>query len=544
MATRKVEVYDTTLRDGTQGEGVSISIGGKLDIATTLDEFGVHYIEGGWPGSNPKDMEFFKQVKKLKLKNSKIAAFGSTRHAKNTPASDPNLKKLVASKSDVITIFGKTWDLHVTDALRVSLSKNLEMISSSIKYLKKNAPQVFFDAEHFYDGYKKNQKYALNALAAAADAGAECLILCDTNGGTLPDEIYDITADVIKNIPGVEIGIHTHNDGNTSIANALMAVKAGASQVQGTINGIGERCGNCDLTSVIPTLELKMGINVVGKKKLAHLTEMSRRVYEIANVPILDRQPFVGKSAFAHKGGIHVSAVARNSSTYEHVTPEAVGNERRILISELSGKSNILARSKVSLKDDPKAMKMILNKLMLLEKEGYVFESADASFDLLVRRELGLIKPAFTLKGFRVISETREDGTRISEATVKLDVNGIREHTAAEGTEGPVDALNLALRKALMHHFEELKEMRLTDYKVVIVDASRASQAHVRVTIESADHNDVWHTVGASANIIEASYLALVDALEYKIMKGFSKKGKKKKQPKKASPKAKKSAKK
>lgn len=519
MVVKKVDIYDTTLRDGTQGEGVSISVAGKLDIARELDNFGIDFIEGGWPGSNPKDMEFFTEAQKVKYKNARIAAFGSTRHAKNKPADDPNLQKLVASKAPVITIFGKTWDLHVTDALRVSFDTNLEMIASSISYLKKKCERIFFDAEHFFDGYKNNPEYALKALEAAADAGAECLILCDTNGGCLPQEIDDITGLVVKRFSGTQVGIHTHNDGGMAVANAIMAVRAGASHVQGTTNGIGERCGNCDLSSVIPTLELKMDKKCVGKKALKYLTEVSRFVYEVANVPLLDRQPFVGKSAFAHKGGIHVSAIARNQKTYEHVTPEDVGNERRILISELSGKSNLLARSKTDLSKNPEGMKKILAEIMKLEKEGYVFESADASFDLLVKRTLGELEPYFTLKGFRVISETREDGIRNSEATVKLDVNGSKMHTAAEGTEGPVDALNTALRKALEPHFPELKELRLVDYKVVIVDASRASQAHVRVTIESADHNDVWTTVGASANIIEASYLALVDAIEYKLQK-------------------------
>ncbi len=519
MASKKIEIYDTTLRDGTQGEGVSISVAGKIEIAKELDYFGIKYIEGGWPGSNPKDMEFFKAAQKLKFKNSKIAAFGSTRHAKNKPSQDPNLKMLVESKAPIITIFGKSWDFHVTDALRVPLEVNLEMISSSIKYLIKKCESVFFDAEHFFDGYKSNPEYALQALSSAEKAGAKCLILCDTNGGCLPFEILEITKVVVEKFPNVDIGIHTHNDSNMAVANAIMAVEAGANHVQGTINGIGERCGNCDLTSVIPSLELKMKKSSIGKKSLKHLTEISRAVYEIANVPILDRQPFVGKSAFAHKGGIHVSAIARNSMTYEHIKPEQVGNERRILISELSGKSNLLAKSKIDLSKKPEFMKKILGRIMELEKDGYVFESADASFDLLVKRTIGELKPYFELKGFRVISEVRENEERISEATVKINVGSVKMHTAADGTEGPVDALNSALRKALIPHYPVLEELRLVDYKVVIVDASKASQSHVRVTIESADHNDVWTTVGASANIIEASYLALVDAIEYKLQK-------------------------
>jgi 2-isopropylmalate synthase len=514
-----VEIYDTTLRDGTQGEGVSISIVGKLDITRELDAFGVHYIEGGWPGSNPKDMEFFRQARELKLKTARVAAFGSTRHAKNTPGRDPTLKRLVESRAPVVTIFGKTWDLHVTDALRVELETNLEMIRSSVKYLKDRCQTVFYDAEHFYDGYKANPGYAMKTLEAAVEGGAECLILCDTNGGSLPREIRELTGMVSETFGDVRVGVHTHNDGGMAVGNAIEGVEAGATHVQGTINGVGERCGNCDLTSVVPTLELKMGRRCVGKERLQHLTELSRYVYEAANVPILDRQPFVGKSAFAHKGGIHVSAVARNQRTYEHVTPEAVGNERRILVSELSGKSNILARSRVDLSKHPEAMKQVLDTIMEKELEGYQFESAEASFDLLVRRTLGMFEPFFTLEGFRVISEVRDDDARVSEATVKVAVGEQRMHTAAESTEGPVAALDGALRKALIPTYPSLAELRLVDYKVVIVDASRAASAHVRVTIESADQADVWTTVGASANIIEASYTALVDSIEHKLLK-------------------------
>jgi 2-isopropylmalate synthase len=532
MATQQtVEIYDTTLRDGTQGEGVSISLAGKLEIAEALDDFGVHYIEGGWPGSNPKDMEFFAQARSLKLKHARLAAFGSTRHAKKTPGKDPNLRRLVESEAPVVTIFGKSWDLHVTDALRVDLATNLKMIESSVRYLRDRCETVLYDAEHFFDGYKAKPEYALQTLEAAAAAGAECLILCDTNGGALPGEIREITATVRDRFPAARVGVHPHNDGGMAVANAIEGVCAGATHVQGTMNGIGERCGNCDLTSVIPTLELKLGRRCVGAKKLQQLTELSRLVYEVANVPILDRQPFVGRSAFAHKGGIHVSAVARNERTYEHVTPESVGNERRILVSELSGKSNLLAKSRVDLSKNPEAMQEVLEKVMQLELEGYSFESADASFDLLVRRTLGLVEPFFELKGFRVISEVRDSEDRVSEATVRLAVGGELMHTAAESTEGPVASLDGALRKALVDHYPELAELRLVDYKVVIVDAAQAAAAHVRVTIESADHNDVWTTVGASANIIEASYLALVDSIEYKLLKHAGTAQKKSKAP-------------
>ncbi|MFH0910388.1 MAG: citramalate synthase [Planctomycetota bacterium] len=517
----RIEIYDTTLRDGSQGEGVSFSSLGKLEVARKLDAFGIHYIEGGWPGSNPKDMEFFAAAKKVKFRHARLAAFGSTRHARHDPADDPNLRALVESRASVVTIFGKCWDLHVTDALRVTLPVNLDMIASSVAYLKKRCGTVFFDAEHFYDGYKADPEYALQALETAANAGAARLVLCDTNGGSLPSEIGEITEVVRKRLPGAILGIHTHNDCNLAVANAVAAVQAGARQVQGTMNGIGERCGNCDLTSVIPILERKMGYRTIGPKNLRHLTEVSRYVYEMANVPLLDRQPFVGKSAFAHKGGVHVSAVSRNERTYEHLQPETVGNERRILISELSGKSNILARSKIDLSKNPEAMKKILDRIMQLELEGYSFESADASFDLLVRRTLGLYEPFFKLLGFRVTSESRGEDLRISEATVRLEVQGRFVHTVAEGTEGPVGALDNAFRKALVPHYRKLDELRLVDYKVVIVDPSRATAAHVRVTVESADRSDVWITVGASENVIEASLKALIDAYEYKLLKDF-----------------------
>ncbi len=515
----RIEIYDTTLRDGSQGEGVSFSALGKIEVARKLDAFGVDFIEGGWPGSNPKDMEFFAAARNLSLRHARIAAFGSTRHAKNTPGRDRNLRQLVQSGAPVVTIFGKSWDLHVTDALRVTLDENLEMIRSSIRYLKKRCETLFYDAEHFYDGYKADADYALKTLRAAVDAGAQRLVLCDTNGGTLPADIEAITRTVIDRFPQALVGIHTHNDCGLAVAGAVAAVRAGARHVQGTINGIGERCGNCDLTCLLPILELKMGYACVGRKNLRQLTELSRYVYEQANVPFLDRQPFVGKSAFAHKGGIHVSAVQRNERTYEHVTPESVGNERRVLVSELSGKSNILARSNVDLSRKPEAMSKVLSEIMERELAGYAYESADASFDLLVRRTLGTLEPSFTIEGFRVISEAPGQGQRMSEATVRVRVNDVLEHTVAEGEEGPVGALDRALRKALVPHYPAVAEVRLSDYKVVIVNPSKATAASVRVTIESADHSDVWYTVGASANIIEASALALADAYEYKITK-------------------------
>lgn len=534
MSRRKITLYDTTLRDGSQAENITFSLSDMVRIALALDLFGIDYIEGGWPGSNPKHMDFFEAIRREKLGTSRIAAFGSTRHAKNTPSQDANLKALVDCKAPVVTIFGKSWDLHVTDALRVSLDENLSMIETSLAFLKKKVDTLFYDAEHFFDAYRANPSYALKTLEAAASGGAECLYLCDTNGGNLPSDIKTITETVRAHLPGIDLGIHTHNDSSMAEANALMAVEAGACSVQGTINGLGERCGNCDLTAIIPALELKMNCQTVGKKKLQRLTELSRYIYEVSNISILDRQPYVGRSAFAHKGGIHVSAVQRNSKTYEHIAPEAVGNERRILISELSGRSNIIARSKVDLTKDPAAMKRVLEEIMRLEHEGYQFESADASFDMLVQRTLGLYAPFFKLHGFRVISENNDETARNSEATVKLEVGGRLEHTACESHDGPVSALDGAIRKALIPHFPQLSEMRLVDYKVVIFNPQEATQAHVRVLIESADSTNVWRTVGASANIIEASYIALVDAIEYKLLLLSKHKPQKKQSAKKA----------
>lgn len=522
---KRIAIYDTTLRDGSQGEGVSFSVQDKLNITAMLDDLGIHYIEGGWPGSNPKDMDYFTAVSGLKLKNARITAFGSTRHVKNTAGSDPNLRKLVAAKVPVITIFGKSWDMHVYDALRVKLDDNLKMISSSVRYLKKRTDEVLFDGEHFFDGYNSNPEFALKSLEVALDAGADGIVLCDTNGGNLPDRIYEVTAEVCRLFPGVTVGIHTHNDSGFAAANTVMAVQAGATHVQGTINGLGERTGNADLTTVIPSLELKLGKLCIGRKRLQVLTEASRFVYEVANLPPKDSQPFVGRSAFAHKGGIHVSAVARNKRCYEHVKPETVGNERRILISELSGRSNIVAVSKIDLKSEPKKMKAVLARVMELENEGYAFEQADASFDLLIRKVTGDYTPFFEVISFRATSEFRVKGERISEATVKIRVGDQEYHTVSEGDLGPVNALDKALRKALSPVYPCVGKMRLVDYKVHIVNPSAAAEARVRVIIESADTKDVWGTVGVSANIIEASCLAMVDAIEYMILKGERKRG-------------------
>ena len=518
-ARQRVEIFDTTLRDGTQSEHIAYSLADKLEIAHELDALGVDYIEGGWPGSNPKDMGFFDAALQEKWLHARITAFGSTRHAKNTPESDPNLQALVSSRAPTLIIFGKSWDFQVTEALRVKLEDNLAMVESSVKYLAAHCDEMLYDAEHFFDGYKNNPVYAIKTLHAAASAGAKCLILCDTNGGTLSDELGSIVAAVVKEFKSLRIGIHPHNDSGVAVANALAAINAGAVHVQGTINGFGERCGNVDLLPVIANLQLKMNRDcLLGQASLAKLTEISRHVYDVGNLPLRDNQPYVGRSAFAHKGGIHVSAVARMTATYEHVSPESVGNERRVLISELSGRSNLAAAmgGKFGLKDRPEDLKKVLERVMELENEGYTFEAAIASFELLVRKTLETHKPFFDLHGFRVLTEVDDRGHSVTEATVKIEVEGQVEHTAAEGN-GPVNALDGALRKALEKFYPELKAVTLVDYKVRVCNPRDATGAKVLVTIVSTDHKSQWTTVGVSQNIIDASWHALVDSVNYKL---------------------------
>ena len=516
----RVKIYDTTLRDGTQAEGISFSLEDKIRIAQKLDELGIHYIEGGWPGSNPKDIKFFQRMKRIKLKNAKLTAFGSTRRAKYPAEKDPNIRALLEAGTEVVCIFGKSWDLHVRIALGISLEKNLELIEDSVSYLKKKKKEVIYDAEHFFDGYKDDPTYALKTLEAAQRAGADSIVLCETNGGTLPKELIKIIRRVKKKIK-VPLGIHTHNDSGVAVANTLAAVEEGALQVQGTINGLGERCGNVNLCSVIPNLQLKMGIDCIKKKQLAKLTEVSRYVAELANLPHDERQPFVGNSAFAHKGGIHVSAVKKDPRTYEHIQPELVGIHRRILVSELAGRSNILYKAKeygLDLeKKTPQTVK-VLEDLKKLEDKGYQFEGAEGSFELLMKKALGKYRSLFDLEGFRVIVEKRKDGTLNCEATIKVKVKGIEEHTAAEG-DGPINALDNALRKALEGFYPSLKNVRLTDYKVRVLDVKRGTAAPVRVLVEARDKKGSWGTVGVSTNIIEASWQALVDSLEYKLLK-------------------------
>ncbi len=516
-----IRLYDTTLRDGTQAEEISFLVVDKVRIAQKLDELGIHYIEGGWPGSNPKDIAFFKEIKKVALSRAKIAAFGSTRRAKTTPEKDNNLRTLIQAEPDVVTIFGKTWDFHVREALRISDEENLELIYDSLAFLKQHVAEVFYDAEHFFDGYKSNPEYALKTLRAAQDAGVDCIVLCDTNGGTLPHEMPPIMAEVKRTV-GTPIGIHTHNDADCAVANSLMAVACGAVQVQGTINGFGERCGNANLCSIIPALQLKMGLECLGDIQLARMRELSRFVYEQANLVPNRHQPYVGNSAFAHKGGVHVSAIQRHPETYEHIRPELVGNVTRVLVSDLSGRSNVLAKAQqfnINLDSKDPITVEILEKIKDLENQGYQFEGAEASFELLMRRALGTMRQFFSIIGFRVIDSKRHDDEKpLSEATVQVKVGGKIEHTAAEGN-GPVNALDNALRKALESFYPQIRDMRLYDYKVRVLPAGRGTASVTRVLIESGDRNMRWGTVGVSDNIIDASYQALVDAFQYKLLK-------------------------
>jgi len=526
----RVSIYDTTLRDGSQGEGVNFSLQDKLLLTKRLDDIGVDYIEGGYPLSNPKDFEYFQAVRELQLAHAKVCAFGMTRR-KNSPAeTDTCLKALLDARTPVVTIVGKTWDFHVTNVLGTTLDENVKMIADSVAYCKSQGREVFYDAEHFFDGYRANPDYALRTLRAAADAGASVVILCDTNGGTMPERVAEVVT-AARGVLSCEIGIHCHNDCDMAVANTLAAVRAGATQVQGTMNGIGERCGNVDLVSTVANLALKYGHQVLKPGALTRLTETSRYVYELANLNFRPGQPFVGQSAFAHKGGMHTHAVAKDPSTYEHITPEAVGNERRILVSELSGQSTILSKTaKYAINHDKALMAKILGAVQDLENAGYEFEAAEASFDLLVRKvakehkpwevqnKLTLYKPWFERISYRVNIEARESGTPVTEGTVRVKVRDQIEHTASEG-DGPVNALDGALRRSLVRFYPRLSEMALVDYKVRVVNPRAGTAARVRVVIESRDGTDVWGTVGVSENIIEASWLALVDSIEYKLFK-------------------------
>ncbi|MCK9556041.1 citramalate synthase [bacterium] len=516
----KVEIYDTTLRDGSQAEGITFSVSDKLLMAGKFDDIGIAYIEGGWPGSNPKDMHFFDSLKKIKFKKAKISAFGSTRRAKNKVEKDPNIQALLKARTPVVTIFGKSSILHVKNVLKISKEENLKLIYDSVNYLKKKKKEVFFDAEHFFDGFELDYRYALETILAAERAGADCIVLCDTNGGTLVSRLQNIIK-AVKHEIKVPFGIHTHNDAGLATANSLSAVELGAVQVQGTMNGYGERSGNANLCEIIPALKVKMKIDCVSSGQLRHLKEISRFVDELANMRHNNKMPYVGDSAFAHKAGVHVNAVQKDKTSYEHMDPSLVGNKRRILISDLSGQSNVLLKAVeygLDIKDKSSEAKKILADLKELEKKGYEFEAAEASFDILMKKVLRKHKSFFELEGFTVIDEKRTDKKLISVATIKVNVDGKTERTAAEG-DGPVNALDNALRKALTPFYPEIANVRLTDFKVRVLDAKSGTAAKVRVLIESTDGKDIWGTVGVSENIIEASWEALVDSVEYKLFK-------------------------
>ena len=523
----RVSIYDTTLRDGAQAFGVSFSLEDKLRITEALDDLGIHYLEGGWPGSNPKDLAFFERVKKIKLRNTKIAAFSSTRRPNTPVEEDQNIQTLLKAETPVYTIFGKSWDLHVLEVFKTTLEENLRMIHDTVSYLKRFADEVIYDAEHFFDGYKANREYALETIKVAAQAGADCIVLADTNGGTLWYELEEIVEDV-KNTLNVPLGIHTHNDSDLAVVNTLVAVRKGITHVQGTINGLGERCGNANLCSVIPNLVFKMGIDAIPRENVKKLVAVSRLVSELSNKPHDDHMPFVGENAFAHKGGVHVSAIKVNPRTYEHINPELVGNERKISVSELSGKSNILEKAKemgIELDRDSPKVKEVVNRVKELEAQGYHFEGAEASFELLLNEMTGKKKKYFDVLGFNVVT-WRQDGKVYSEASVKVKITEevarqrklkeVFEHTASEG-EGPVDALDKAVRKALEKFYPSLKKVRLADYKVRILNGQAGTRATTRVLIESTDGEKHWGTVGVSSNIINASLSALVDSLVYKL---------------------------
>lgn len=514
-----LEIYDTTLRDGAQAEDVSFSVEDKIRVAQQLDELGVQFIEGGWPGANPKDIEFFRMVKTIPFQHATIVAFGSTRKASNSVRKDKNLHALLESGTRTITLFGKSWSFQVTDALSISLAKNLELIEDSIHYLRSKDRRVFYDAEHFFDGYKANPDYALQTIRRAIAGGAERVILCDTNGGTMPWEIREICRVVKQECP-VPLGIHAHNDSEMAVANSLVAVESGIQQVQGTINGIGERCGNANLCSIIPNLQLKMRRPALGNK-LTRLKTVSAFVTEIANLMPNKRQPYVGDAAFAHKGGVHIHAVLKNAATYEHIAPEEVGNRRRMLVSDYAGRSGLMEKVEaygISLTKNHAKLQELMETLKERESQGYQFEGAEGSFELLMRKAMGSHRPSFQLLGFRVIVEKKqEQGMLLSEATVMVKVGDVIEHTAAVGA-GPVNALDHALRKALGKFYPQLSEVKLLDYKVRVLSANRGTESKVRVLIESGDHKDKWGTVGVSENIMEASWQALADSIEYKLL--------------------------
>lgn len=521
MATTDVLIYDTTLRDGTQGEQINFSAEEKLRIAQRLDEMGFHYIEGGWPSSNPKDMRFFEMAKKVRFKNARLTAFSSTRRADTHSENCPNLNALLAAETPTVTIFGKTWDLHATEILGVSLEENEAMIWDSIRYMKSKGKEVIYDAEHFFDGFKNNGRYAVKTIKTALAAGADFIVLCDTNGGTMTHELSEIIEEVKTIIPPHQLGIHVHNDCGLAVANSVAAARAGIKMVQGTINGYGERCGNVDLILVIANLQVKLGMKCLPEDSVRHLTSLSNFVSEVANVPILHSRPFVGKSAFAHKGGVHVSAIIKNAAAYEHIKPERVGNEQRVLVSDLSGKSNIEYKARelgVDLGLDEGMSRRIVQRIKEMEDQGYQFDAADGSLALLMKKATGEFEEPFILECFHVITSQMSTNPAISQATIKITVGGEVEITAAEGN-GPINALDCALRKALTTFYPEINDMHLVDFRVRILEGSDGTGAMVRVLLDSRDETDLWSTIGVSANVIEASWHALVDSIQYKLSK-------------------------
>jgi 2-isopropylmalate synthase len=514
----QILLYDTTLRDGTQRENISLSRNDKVKIAQRLDAFGIPYIEGGWPGSNPKDVEFFARIREVPLRQAKICAFGSTRYKQSHCDHDANIQMLLEARTPVVTLVGKSWDLHVREVIETTLPENLAMIEDSVRYLKRAGRELVYDAEHFFDGWKANPQYALDTLRAAAAGGADFVVLCDTNGGALPWEVESIVAEV-AGLLATRIGIHTHDDAGCGVANTLAAVRAGAVMVQGTINGYGERVSNANLTTIVPDLQLKMGRRCIAPERLRELAELSRYVAEVANIPHDDYFPYVGKSAFAHKGGIHVAAVLKCPESYQHIDPSAVGNEMRTVVSELSGRGNILhLAERGNVEADSSRAREVLERVKHLESRGYTFEGAEASVEMMLRRTHAEYRAPFKLVDFMVVVEHREGRGLFAEATVKVEVEGKVMHTAAEGN-GPVNALSTALRKALADSHPEIDDVHLTDYKVRILDSDEGTAATTRVLIDFQKGTRSWTTVGASANIIEASWIALADALEYAILR-------------------------
>ena len=519
--TEDVLLYDTTLRDGTQGELINFTAEEKLRIAQRLDEMGFHYIEGGWPASNPKDMRFFELAKGVKFRHARLTAFGSTRKPYINACDCPNLQAILAAETPTATIFGKSWDLHVEEIFQIPLEENLSMVEDSIGLLKEKGKEVIFDAEHFFDGYRENPAYALEVVRRAFTAGADFIVLCDTNGGTMPFTIFDIVSHVKTLIPPERLGIHTHNDCGLAVANSLVATQAGVKMVQGTINGFGERCGNADLISVIGNLQLKMGKRCLPDEALKQLTSLAHYVSDVANIPPLMSNPFVGRSAFAHKGGVHVSAITKNARAYEHIPPEVVGNRQRVLVSDLSGKSNIEYKARemgIDLGRDDQISRKIVSVIKALEDEGYQFDAAEGSLTLLIKKITGEFQEPFSLESYQVFSLKVGEGFPLCHATVKITVGNEVEITAAEGN-GPINALDHALRKALTKFYPQIQEMHLVDFKVRIIEGTEGTAAKVRVLLDSRDDHDLWSTIGVSTNIIEAGWQALVDSIKYKLSK-------------------------